>query len=190
MFTMGRRKKFSREEVLDKTISVFWKHGYAQTTVQDLERATGVNKSGLYTEFAGKEDLFIASMRRYFEALQDLGTLTRKPVGWGNVENFLKLCDGNWGSWNQKGCFSVNSMRELPNLPLEARELMIASATRLRQGLVHNLSACRQNKKDNDALADLILTFFIGISLQQNYSPTKKKIADKIAQFMRLIREL
>ena len=78
--------------MLDKTIAVFWKHGFARTTVQDLERATGVNKSGLYTEFEGKEDLFIASMRRYFEALQDLGILTRKPLGWHNVENFLELC--------------------------------------------------------------------------------------------------
>lgn len=187
---MGRLKKFSREDVLDKTIAVFWKHGFAQTTVQDLERATGVNKSGLYAEFEGKEDLFIASMRRYFEALQDLGTLTRKPLGWHNVENFLKLCDGDWGCWDQKGCFSVNSMRELPNLPREAHELMIASAMRIRQGLVRNLSAARQKKKDNDALADMIVTFFIGISLQQNFGPTKKQIADKIAQFMRLIREL
>jgi len=190
MFCMGRAKKFSREEVLDKTIAVFWKHGFAQTTVQDLERATRVNKSGLYTEFEGKEDLFVAGMRRYFETLQNLGTLTRKPLGWQNVEDFLKLCDGDWGCWDQKGCFSVNSMRELPNLPREARELMIASAMQIRQGLVRNLSGCRQKKKDNDALADLILTFFIGISLQQNFSPTKKQVADKIAKFMRLIREL
>ena len=84
----------------------------------------------------------------------------------------------------------MNSMRELPNLPLEARELMIASAVRIRQGLVRNLSASRQKKKGNDALADLILTFFIGISLEQNFNPTKKQIAEKIAQFMRQIREL
>lgn len=190
MCRMGRLKKFSREDVLDKTIAVFWKHGFAQTTVQELERATGVNKSGLYTEFKGKEDLFIASMRRYCETLQDLGSLARKPLGWHNVENFLKLCGGDWGCWNQKGCFSVNSMRELPNLPRGARELMVASMMRITKGLVRNLSAVRQKKKDNDALADLILTFFLGISLQQNFSPTKKQIADKIAQFMRQIREL
>ena len=36
-------------------VPVFWKHGYADTSVQELERATGVTKSGLYAEFAGKE---------------------------------------------------------------------------------------------------------------------------------------
>ena len=56
---MGRPKSFSREEVLEKAMPVFWKHGFADTTLQDLKRATGVNKSGLYTGFRDKEDLFV-----------------------------------------------------------------------------------------------------------------------------------
>src|SRR5271169_6172522 len=34
---MGRRKLFTREDVLNKAIPVFWKHGLAETSVQDLE---------------------------------------------------------------------------------------------------------------------------------------------------------
>jgi AcrR family transcriptional regulator len=45
---MGRPKEFSRDKVLEKAISVFWEKGFAETTVQDLESATGVNKSGLF----------------------------------------------------------------------------------------------------------------------------------------------
>ncbi len=30
---MGRPKQFSREEVLEKAISVFWEKGFAETTV-------------------------------------------------------------------------------------------------------------------------------------------------------------
>ena len=54
---MGRPKGFSREEVLEKAMPVFWKHGFADTSLQELEQATGVNKSGLYSEFRDKEDL-------------------------------------------------------------------------------------------------------------------------------------
>jgi AcrR family transcriptional regulator len=64
---MGRRKNFSREEVLEKAMPVFWKHGFADTSLLELERATGVNKSGLYTEFQDKEDLFVARLRHYLE---------------------------------------------------------------------------------------------------------------------------
>ena len=48
---MGRRRNFSREDVLTKAIPMFWKRGFADTKVEDLEEATGVNKSGLYSEF-------------------------------------------------------------------------------------------------------------------------------------------
>ena len=65
---MGRPKSFSREEVLEKAMPVFWKHGFADTSLQELERATGVNKSGLYTEFRNKEDVFVACLRHYLES--------------------------------------------------------------------------------------------------------------------------
>ena len=111
---MGRRKLFTREDVLDKAIPVFWKHGLAETSIQDLEQATGVRKSGLYAEFKDKEDLFVESMRRYFDVVVARGDLTKEPLGWINVEGFLKVC---YGSWGQKGCFSINSMREFADLP-------------------------------------------------------------------------
>jgi hypothetical protein len=48
---MGRPKNSCREEVPEKAMPVFWAHGFSDTTLQDLERATGVDKSGLCTEF-------------------------------------------------------------------------------------------------------------------------------------------
>src|SRR6202035_1542798 len=111
---MGRRKLFTREDVLDKAIPVFGTHGLAETSVQDLGQATGVRKSGLCTEFKDKEDLFVESLRRHFDVQMARGHLTKQPLGWTNVESFLKVC---YGSWGQKSCFSVNSMREFADLP-------------------------------------------------------------------------
>jgi TetR/AcrR family transcriptional regulator, copper-responsive repressor len=87
---MGRPRNFSRDEVLEKAMPVFWKRGFADTSLQDLERATGVNKSGLYTEFRDKEDLFVACLRHYLESQGKRGLLTKEPLGWKNVEAFLK----------------------------------------------------------------------------------------------------
>ena len=115
---MGRPKNFSREEVLEKAMPVFWKHGFADTSLQELERATGVNKSGLYTEFRDKEDLFVACLRHYLESQGKRGLLNKEPLGWKNVETFLKNDPLNKGE--QQGCFSVNSMREFAILPDEA----------------------------------------------------------------------
>ena len=43
---MVRPENFSREEVLEKGMPVFWKRGFADTSLRDLDRATGVDKSG------------------------------------------------------------------------------------------------------------------------------------------------
>jgi AcrR family transcriptional regulator len=182
---MGRRKLFTREDVLNKTIPVFWKHGLAETSVQDLEQATGVRKSGLYAEFKDKEDLFVASMRQYFDMLTARGALTKQPLGWDNVEGFLKVC---YGSWGQKGCFSVNSMREFADLPPKARQIMIGSMTKAHQLLIDNLTAASGEAGDNESLADLIITFFCGICLEQNLSPDRAQVTKKIERFMKLIR--
>jgi len=182
---MGRQKLFTREAVLNKTIPVFWKHGLAETSVQDLEQATGVRKSGLYTEFIDKEDLFIASMRQYFDTLTARGALTKQPLGWENVEGFLKVC---YGSWGQKGCFSVNSMREFADLPPKARQIMIANMTKAHELLISNLTAARGEASDNESLADLIITFFCGICLGQNLNPDRAQVTKRIEHFMKLIR--
>jgi hypothetical protein len=57
---MGRRRNFSLEDVLTKAIPVFWKRGFADTKVEDLEEATGVNK-----EFSSKEENFVESLKHY-----------------------------------------------------------------------------------------------------------------------------
>jgi AcrR family transcriptional regulator len=106
---MGRPKNFSREEVIDRALPVFWKHGFSDTSVQELEQATGVNKSGLYAEFTGKEDLFLQSLRHYFATGQRKKLLAVEPLGWENVARFLKLAPRSTAG--QKGCFCVSSMR-------------------------------------------------------------------------------
>src|ERR1700752_3515851 len=120
---MGRPKSFSRDEVLEKAMPVFWKRGFADTSLQDLERATGVNKSGLYTEFRDKEDLYVACLRHYLESQDRRGLLSKEPLGWNNVETFLK--NGPLNAGERQGCFSVNSMREIAILPDEAYRVLM-----------------------------------------------------------------
>ena len=52
---MGRPKKFSRKGVLEKALPVFWRRGFADASLHELEQATGVNKSGLYSEFEDED---------------------------------------------------------------------------------------------------------------------------------------
>jgi TetR/AcrR family transcriptional regulator, copper-responsive repressor len=184
---MGRPRNFSREEVLDKAMPVFWMHGFADTTLQELERATGVNKSGLYTEFRDKEDLFVACLRHYLESQEKRGFLTREPLGWKNVETFLK--NGPLNKGEQQGCFSVNSMREFAILPDEAYGVITENRALLQRLLAMNIEA-EEPKMAPSAIAEMVLSFFSGLCIERNLKSGKASSTRKIENFMTALRSL
>jgi AcrR family transcriptional regulator len=184
---MGRPKGFSREEVLDKAMPVFWKHGFADASLQELEQATGVNKSGLYTEFRDKEDLFVACLRHYLESQEKRRFLTREPFGWKNVETFLKHGPLNKGE--QQGCFSVNSMREFAILPDEAYRVVTENRAQLQRLLAMNIEA-EKPRMAPSAIAEMVLSFFSGLCIEHNLKSAKASSTRKIENFMTALRNL
>jgi len=184
---MGRPKNFSREGVLEKALPVFWKHGFADTSLQDLEKATGVNKSGLYAEFADKGDLYLESLRHYLRKRQQEELLTAEPLGWKNIERFLKL--GPCSLEGQKGCFSVNSMNQFAVLPPAAQEIVSKGRAFLKDLIARNIEAEKPEMKPT-VLAEMILTFFTGISMEQHLRVSKASMNRKVDDFMKAVRKL
>jgi TetR/AcrR family transcriptional regulator, copper-responsive repressor len=184
---MGRPKNFSREGVLEKALPVFWKYGFADTSLQELEKATGVNKSGLYTEFADKGDLYLESLRHYLRKRQEDELLTAKPLGWKNIERFLKLAP--CAVEGQKGCFSINSMNQFAVLPVAAQEIVSKGRAFLKDLIARNVAAEKPAMKPT-VLADMILTFFTGISMEQHLKGSKVSMNRKVDEFMEVVRKL
>jgi TetR/AcrR family transcriptional regulator, copper-responsive repressor len=184
---MGRPRNFSREGVLEKALPVFWKHGFADASLQELEKATGVNKSGLYSEFSGKEELFLESLRFYLDRMPQRGLLMVEPLGWDNIEQFLKL--GPRNTEGQKGCFAVSSMREVAILPPAATETLGHSRVQLKQLIAKNIEA-EKPKVAVDDLAGMVMTFFAGLSVEQNLKSSRAAILRKVDNLMQVLRSL
>ena len=182
---MARPRNFSRAGVLEKALPVFWRHGFADASLQELEKATGVNKSGLYAEFSGKEELFLESLRFYLERLPSRELLMAEPLGWDNIEQFLKL--GPRNTEGQKGCFAVSSMRELAILPPAAIEMLAHGRAQLKQLIVENIEAERPTADVND-LAGMVLTFFAGLSVEQNLKSSRAATGRKVDSLMQFLR--
>jgi TetR/AcrR family transcriptional regulator, copper-responsive repressor len=184
---MARPKNFSREGVLEKALPVFWKHGFADASLQELEKATGVNKSGLYSEFSGKEELFLESLRFYLDRMPQRALLMVEPLGWGNIEQFLKL--GPRNTEGQKGCFAVSSMRELAILPPAAIEMLGHGRVQLKQLIAKNIEA-EKPKLAVDDLVGMVLTFFAGLSVEQNLKSNRAATVRKVDSLMQILRSL
>jgi TetR/AcrR family transcriptional regulator, regulator of autoinduction and epiphytic fitness len=55
----------TREQILDSAIPLVGQFGLKKTSVNDLARAAGLSKQGLYLHFATKEELIAAAFQRY-----------------------------------------------------------------------------------------------------------------------------
>lgn len=182
---MSRSKNFKREDVLVKSIPVFWKKGFTNTGLQDLEKATGVNKSGLYSEFEDKEDIYVESLRHYIESRGANDILEALPLGWNNIEKFLKMvfvCMEGQG-----GCYMASTIRELPVLPPEASEMVNQANALLKKSVLANIEK-EKTKADPNILADIVMTFFIGISIEQNLKGSKASSQRKIENFISVMK--
>ena len=60
----GRPRSFDEGEVLEKARGVFWDLGYAATSLDDIVRATGLNRPSLYAAFGDKHALYMAALTR------------------------------------------------------------------------------------------------------------------------------
>ena len=65
MCGMAGKKQFDVEVALDAAMVQFWRDGYADTSLDDLTNATGLNRSSLYSSFGDKESLYLRCLDRY-----------------------------------------------------------------------------------------------------------------------------
>jgi TetR/AcrR family transcriptional regulator, copper-responsive repressor len=146
-----------------------------------------VNKSGLYSEFKDKEDLFVQSLQYYVDNLELGRLLASEPLGWDNIERFLKARPHN--RQGLKGCFAVNSMRECAILPQEAIDIITQSRSKLKELIAKNIGG-EQPETEEYVLAELVLTFFTGIYMEHNVSTSQAGVARKVDEFMKLMRKV
>jgi AcrR family transcriptional regulator len=59
------KKQFDMDTALDAAMIQFWRAGYADTSVDDLSRVTGLNRSSIYSSLGDKDALFLRCLDRY-----------------------------------------------------------------------------------------------------------------------------
>lgn len=64
---MGRPQTFSTAEVVRAARAVFWRDGYEEASLPDLEQAAGLNRSSIYHAFGSKRGLFDAAVDSYLD---------------------------------------------------------------------------------------------------------------------------
>src|SRR5947207_10986447 len=107
----GRPRAYEPEVALARALDVFWKEGFAATSLDDLSAATGMNRPRLYGAFGDKRELFIKSYRRYRDdARAAMGDIFRNdlPIR-KRLERIYAVALDIYlsGEAGPRGCFTV-----------------------------------------------------------------------------------
>ena len=65
MAVIGRPRGFDRDAALEAAMFLFWRKGFAATSMNDLCDAMGVSSPSLYAAFGSKEALYLEAVEHY-----------------------------------------------------------------------------------------------------------------------------
>lgn len=111
---MPRTKEFEPGEALDAAMQLFWRNGYAATSIRDLLDGMGIGYGSLYNTFGDKHALFLACLDRFQELRTSWIDEVLEDSGLSGIEEvFRRTVDGLVGFEPRRGCLLANTAVEL-----------------------------------------------------------------------------
>jgi AcrR family transcriptional regulator len=88
---IGRPREFDRDAALEAAMLLFWRKGFATTSMNDLCEAMGIRSPSLYAAFGSKEDLYLEAVDHYVRTVgpQVWGRLAEGATARAGVESLL-----------------------------------------------------------------------------------------------------
>ncbi len=171
--TRARRREMTRRHLMDAAATVFARDGFHRASLDDVAATAGFTKGAVYSNFASKDDLFLAVFddRLAREQEEMLRTLTEQDppyeVGGDHLPAVRSVIERTWDDeWTALYLEFVLYARRNP----EAAAKLAASARRQRETTIAMLDDAYETvgaKPDFPvpALATLSLALFDGLAI-------------------------
>lgn len=113
---MPRLREFDPQTVLAEATQIFWRNGYADTSMEDIVSETGVSRYGLYGTFGNKKELLVAAIRHYEQTMGQLlmSGLQQSDAGLSEIIDYWRTIGEHAKDENFcAGCLFVNVSAEV-----------------------------------------------------------------------------
>lgn len=185
---MGRLKQFDDMTVVRAARDVFWRRGYASTSLADLEAATGLSRSSLYLTYGSKRGLFDRTLRNYLDELiwPMLAPMEAAGAGRDEIVGYFMAQAANLRRSRRsvltQGCLIANTSTELNVLDSEAVQAVLEYRNRMRAAIFHALCGMKDTVHDREAKADILAAAQIGVMISARVDPiAAANLAETIA---------
>lgn len=162
---MARPREFDAESVLSAATALFWRYGYAATSLAQLDRAVGLNRASLYNAFGDKRGLFLACLDHY--GGREIAAAVALLSGPGGADTKIrKLFNGPvkaiQAGKDRRGCLLCNSAVEVAPHDPEVEAAVMRHLDRLRDAIAAALGDGTA-RKDAIRRADQLTASYMGL---------------------------
>jgi AcrR family transcriptional regulator len=184
MAVIGRPREFDRDAALEAAMFLFWRKGFAATSMNDLCDAMGVRSPSLYAAFGSKEELYLEAVERYVDIQGHLvwDKLEEGTTARAGVENLLTAATENLpkSRATPAGCMAVLAAvgDEWPApIARVARKVRLEMLDRLRSRLEAAVTEGElPASTDIDGLSRFYLSVFQGMAIQARDGATQVEL--------------
>jgi AcrR family transcriptional regulator len=190
---MGRIREFDVDRAVDRAMDLFWRRGYAETSLQDLLKELSIGSGSFYAAFGSKEQLYLRALDRYSALQADdlVKTLEQateiRPVVRQILVTMIEadLADPS------RGCLVVNTATQCSN-QLPAAERVVAAMRHVESSLAGALERAKSRgelspDKNPAELARFLTTFVQGLRVVGQARLGRSFIEDALAVAMRAL---
>lgn len=183
----GRPREFDVQAALDAALTVFWRTGYAATSLDDLTSAMGLNRSSFYAAFGSKHDLLLTALKRYVDGV--FARLKSFAAGRGSSAAALRAIVREIAApqGGKDGCLLVNSIIELAPGDREVSDIAQMHVSRVLALISDLLVQAGHRRGAAEHLAGTVLSFGFGATTLRKAGLPPAQIAAFIAQAERML---
>lgn len=172
---------------------LFWRQGYAATSIAELTAAMGINPPSLYGAFGDKERLFLEAVERYQRSADAAAEriLAEAPTARAAIENLLRSVAEQFTCPDQpSGCMVVTAVMNCPDAEGHLKEVMAriraASAGRILNRIRDAIATGElPADTDADALGAFFDTVLQGMTIQARDGASRASLCAIAACAMR-----
>ncbi|MEO1660784.1 MAG: TetR/AcrR family transcriptional regulator [Pseudomonadota bacterium] len=180
---MPRAKTHTKHALIEAAMHHFWRYGYSATSMDDLVKATGVSRHGIYSDVGGKQDLFLCGFAAYRDTVvaPALRAMAASDGGLAGIRAYFETQIDLAESVGLPGpgCLVANAMTETAPHDDRVQAEVDAHNQRLTKAFEQALKSAAP---DLDAKASASLSAFLTLTAQGLWSMSRS--ADQ-AQILR-----
>lgn len=185
---MVRPKQFDEQQVLALATDLFWRKGFTNTSLSDLEEHLNVGRKSLYDTFGDKKQLFLKVLDQYLTIPYPIAA---KTAAWSEIE--AQFHDGPPYDQRYRACLFANTIQEFGLSDDEAVQARIKKhVQRLEKCFLNALrNAVNQNQipEVNVKLMSKFLTATLhSLSIMAKAGCSKKELRDIADTALKIVR--